>query len=130
MSKLDHLSRMLIDSLHLSHPPVAIAFVEAVPEGVPSFQGSVPGGCRFWQEASSRIFATVASDHRFCSVGAFTHQLEMTESTQTNLQDALKIFNGLGYLRPEDMDFIPVLRRPAKVVVYGPLASVPVAPDV
>jgi uncharacterized protein (DUF169 family) len=28
------------------------------------------------------------------------------------------------------MPFIPVLNRDAKVVVYGPLASMPLAPDV
>ena len=33
-------------------------------------------------------------------------------------------------VRPEDIAFIPVLQREAKVVVYGPLASIPVPPDV
>ncbi len=36
----------------------------------------------------------------------------------------------LGYVRQEDIPLIPVLQREPKVVVYGPLASMPVPPDV
>jgi len=97
---------------------------------VSTFAGTVPAGCRFWQEASSRVFATVARDHALCSIGIYTHHLDMAPPVQTDLQDALKVFGDLGYVRPEDMPFIPVLDREVKVVVYGPLAQIPVTPDV
>jgi uncharacterized protein (DUF169 family) len=42
----------------------------------------------------------------------------------------LKVFGDLGYVRPDDMPFIPVLNRDAKIVVYGPLEMMPVRPDV
>ena len=124
------LSQKLTDSLQLTLPPIAIAFRDAVPEGVKAFQGSAPAGCRFWQEAAKQVFATVAADHGLCSIGTYTHHLEMTAGVQTDLQGAMKVFGDLGYVRPEDMPFIPVLNRQAKVVIYGPLDSIPVPPDV
>jgi hypothetical protein len=60
----------------------------------------------------------------------YTHHLESGAASQADLRDALKVFGDLGYVRPEDMPFIPVLDRAAKVVVYGPLATIPVKPDV
>jgi hypothetical protein len=109
---------------------VAIAFTDTVPAGVPPYAGLAPAGCRFWQEATGRVFATVSRDHDLCAVGVYTHHLASTVLLRTDLQDALKVFTDLEYVRPEDMAFIPVLQREAKVVVYGPLASIPVPPDV
>ena len=69
-------------------------------------------------------------DHNLCSIGMYTHHLEDGPQAQIDLGDALKVFGDLGYVRAEDMPFIPVLDRAAKVVVYGPLSSIPVTPDV
>ena len=44
--------------------------------------------------------------------------------------DALKVFADLGYVRPEDLPMIPVLASRSKYVVYGPLAQIPLPPDV
>jgi uncharacterized protein (DUF169 family) len=130
MTSLKTLAGILTDSLHLSQPPVAISFTDSVPAGVATYTGSAPAGCRFWQEAANRVFATEGRDHGLCAIGVYTHNLESNGSVQTDLQDALKVFGDLGYVRPDDMPFIPVLNRKAKVVVYGPLSSMPVAPDV
>jgi uncharacterized protein (DUF169 family) len=130
MTPYDSLSRTLSDALKLSQPPVAIAFPDAVPAGVKMYAGSAPAGCRFWQEAATQVFATVPRDHELCSIGMYTHHLESGAGVQADLGDALKIFGDLGYVRPEDMPFVPVLYRAAEVVVYGPLASIPVKPDV
>lgn len=127
---LKALAGTLTDSLRLTQPPVAIAFADSVPPGVAAYSGLSPAGCRFWQEAGSRVFATVPRDHDLCAIGVYTHHMEINGSVSSDLQDALKVFGDLGYVRPEDMPFIPVLQRPAKVVVYGPLASIPVPPDV
>ncbi len=130
ITALETFARTLTDSLHLSQPPVAIAFTHAVPAGVTSYTGMAPAGCRFWQEAARGVFATVPRDHELCAIGVYTHHLESTSGVQADLRDALKVFGDLGYVRPEDIPFIPVLEREAKVVVYGPLASIPVPPDV
>ena len=124
------LAGTLTDSLRLAQPPVAIAFADSVPPGVAAYSGLSPAGCRFWQEAAARVFATVPRDHDLCSIGVYTHHLEITGAVSTDLQDALKVFGDLGYVRPADMSFIPVLERQPKVVVYGPLASIPLPPDV
>jgi uncharacterized protein (DUF169 family) len=130
MTPFDSLSRTLSDALKLSQPPVAVAFADSVPAGIKTYQGSSPAGCRFWQEAATQVFATVPQDHELCSIGMYTHHLDLSIGAQTDLGDALKVFGDLGYVKPEDMPFIPVLERAAKVVVYGPLAEIPVKPDV
>jgi uncharacterized protein (DUF169 family) len=124
------LARTLSESLHLTQSPVSISFADTLPAGVKAFQGTVPAGCRFWQEASKAPFATVTSDHDLCSIGIYTHNLEMSDAAQGDLGDALKVFGDLGYVREQDIPLIPVLSRKSSVVVYGPLGSVPLTPDV
>ncbi len=124
------LARTLSESLDLKQSPVAVSFADTLPAGVNAFQGTVPAGCRFWQEASKGPFATVTSDHELCSIGIYTHNLEMSSAAQTDLGDALKVFGELGYVREQDIPLIPVLNRKSSVVVYGPLGSTPLTPDV
>jgi uncharacterized protein (DUF169 family) len=130
MTTFASIAAALTDALSLSRPPVSISFADNIPGGVPVFSGTVPAGCRFWQEAGDHVFATVAGDHELCAIGSYTHNLESTPAQQKDLGDALKVFADLGYVRSADLPFIPVLNRKAKVIIYGPLAGVPVAPDV
>ena len=130
MSSLTSIAQTLTDSLQLSQPPIAVCFADAVPSGVKMFSGNVAAGCRFWQEAGTGVFATQVQQHELCSIGIYTHNLEMTPGAETDFGDALKVFGDLGYVRPEDIPLIPVLKQKARVIVYGPLAEVPLAPDV
>jgi uncharacterized protein (DUF169 family) len=130
MSDYAALARTLFESLNLTQPAIAVSFADTLPPGVKAFNGSVPAGCRFWQEAAKAPFATVAGDHELCSIGIYTHNLKMSPGAQTDLGDALKVFGDLGYVREQDIPLIPVLSRKSSVVVYGPLGSVPLAPDV
>jgi uncharacterized protein (DUF169 family) len=130
MSSLTSIAQTLTDSLQLSQPPIAVCFADSVPPEVKIFSGTVPAGCRFWQEAATRVFATQVQQHDLCSIGIYTHNLEMTPGAETDLGDALKVFGNLGYVRPEDIPLIPVLKQKARVIVYGPLAEVPLAADV
>jgi uncharacterized protein (DUF169 family) len=43
--------------------------------------------------------------------------------------DALKVFGDLGYVRPEDIPQIPVLKVQSKYILYSPLAETPLQPD-
>ncbi len=54
----------------------------------------------------------------------------MTDVSSTDLKDALKVFADLSYVRDEDLASIPVLAMKPKYVTYGPLAEVPMDPDV
>jgi uncharacterized protein (DUF169 family) len=61
----------------------------------------------------------------------FTHHMPIAAGTpQTNLNDALKVFGDLGYVRAEDIPNIPVLSKEVRNVVYAPLAATPLPPDV
>jgi uncharacterized protein (DUF169 family) len=124
------LAQRLTRALTLIQPPVAISMVDSVPDGVANWSGAIPAGCRFWQEAATRVFATAPADHGNCSIGQYTHNLDMDGASQKDLQDALKVLADLTYVRPEDLAMLPVLANKPKFVVYGPLASTPCDPDV
>jgi uncharacterized protein (DUF169 family) len=121
---------LLAASLDLQQPPVAISFTDTVPAGVKAHSGRVPAGCKFWQDAASEAFATTAADHNLCAIGVFTHNLQSSPAQQTDLMDALKVFADLDYVRSEDLAQIPVLASQPRHVVYAPLASSPLPPDV
>jgi uncharacterized protein (DUF169 family) len=125
------LSRALVESLALvSLPPIAVAFADDVPAGVPAYAGHAPAGCAFWQEAARGAFATSASDHALCAIGMHTHNLQRTAAEDSELGAALSVFAELGYVRAEDVPRIPVLKARPKHVVYAPLAQTPLPPDV
>jgi uncharacterized protein (DUF169 family) len=124
------LSQAFVDALQLEHPPIAVSFSDEVPAGVPSYQGQVPAGCRFWQDAATSIFTTSARDHELCAIGVHTHNLQSSSAQQKDLMDALQIFARLGYVRPEDVGQIPVLRRQPKFVTYARLDRAPLPPDI
>jgi len=130
MTDFARASSALTTSLNLMQPPVAISLTDTVPDGVAMWTGASPAGCRFWQEAMHRTFATAPRDHDLCAIGTYTHNLEGTEATNADLGLALKVFADLTYVRSEDVAQIPVLSRRPKFVVYGPLAESPLAPDV
>jgi uncharacterized protein (DUF169 family) len=130
MPSFSSISEILTDSLDLTRPPIAICFSDELPVGVKTFPGTVPAGCRFWQEATNGVFATEAKQHDLCGIGVYTHNLESSPAGQKDLGDALKVFADLGYVREQDLPLIPVLERRSKFVIYGPLNSIPVAPDV
>src|SRR5579863_681647 len=130
MPSRSKIAEVLTESLKLTQPPVAVCLTDAVPAGVETWSGHSPAGCRFWQEARSRVFATSARDHDLCSIGLYTHNLETTPAAAADLGDALKIFAELSYVRSEDLVAIPALDAKPKHVIYGPLASIPMDPDV
>jgi uncharacterized protein (DUF169 family) len=130
MSSYSEIAQSLTKSLELTQPPIAVCLTDSVPAGVERWSGRIPAGCRFWQEAANRVFATSAEDHDLCSIGLYTHNLEMAPAAATDLGDALKVFAQLSYVRDEDVAAIPVLASKPKHVIYGPLAGIPVDPDV
>jgi len=120
----------LTDALRLRQPPIAVCFTDSVPADVTPWPRQSPAGCRFWQEAASQVFTTSAADHRLCSIGSYTHNLDLSPASGKDLEDALKVFADLTYVRAEDVAQIPVLRSKPKHVVYGPLTAISMPPDV
>ena len=130
MPNLAQIDATLRASLRLAQPAVAVCLTRELPAGVQPWTGPSPAGCRFWEEAATRTFATTARQHDLCAIGIYTHNLESTPATDTDLGDALKVFGDLGYARPEDVAQIPVLGERPEYVVYAPLAESPAPPDV
>jgi len=130
MSGFANVQETLVRSLELAQVPVAVCLAETLPQGVGMWSGTAPAGCRFWQEAAARTFATGARQHDLCAIGIYTHNLEATPASDTDLNDALKVFGELGYVRAEDVAQIPVLASRPQYVIYGPLAEAPADPDV
>jgi uncharacterized protein (DUF169 family) len=131
MSQYQTRSDQLTTALALSVPPIAIAFSDVVPSGVPSYLDVVPAGCVFWQEAASRTFATSAKDHELCSIGVHTHNIAGASPSQhSELEDTLSAMSGLNYVRQDEVAAIPVVNRESRFVLYGPLADFPLDPNV
>ena len=121
----------LMEFLQLSLPPVAVAFPNELPHTIDPYQDVAPAGCYFWQEATSRTFATVAENHELCAIGVHTHNLATTSPSQpAELQTVLEVMSGLDYVRAEEVAAIPVLQQQVHYAIYGPLAEFPLPPAV
>lgn len=125
-SALDTLSK-----LDLSHSPVALAFLETPPAGLPKISKAQPAGCSYWKEASEgRAFYTTADDHQNCPVGAFTHGVALSEEKSAELQALVGTMIELKYLKSDEIPLIPHRSAPMKVAAYAPLANAGFSPDV
>jgi uncharacterized protein (DUF169 family) len=111
--------------------PVAVAYRERAPEGVEAFSGVQPSGCSFWKlAADGRTFYTVAADHYNCPIGSYTHNVPLPPDREPELMQTLSLMGDVGYLRMEEIPSVFRLTQTPGVVVYSPLGSAPVEPDV
>ena len=123
--------RSLIDLLHLTSAPVAIAFADKAPAGVPRVEATEPAGCGYWRRAANgETFFTVADDHKRCPVGAHTHNVPLSPAEQGELMGLIKTMVSLSYLKMEEVPAIPTRQTPLQVAIYSPLNDAPVKPDV
>jgi uncharacterized protein (DUF169 family) len=118
-------------AIAMERRPVAVAYLDAVPNGVERFEGSEPSGCSFWRVAADgRTFYTVPENHFNCAVGAYTHNITLSPERESETGQTLQMMFELGYVKPEEVPQIPRLAKAPAVVVYSPLGDAPVAPDV
>ncbi len=129
MSDYASIAQSIMDSLGLRVAPVAVCMTDEPPEGVPGPSKAVAAGCAFWEQGAEAAFVTSPKDHQNCSIGMYTHNMPLAKASEEDLNDSLKVFGDLGYVRPEDIPRIPVLEEEAKHVVYAPLASTPLQPS-
>ena len=131
MDQSEGIAKNLTESLHLSTPPVAVSFTDTPPAGVSPLSQPAPAGCAFWERGALGAFVTSPKDHEKCAIGMYTHHMPLdTASRKKDLNDCLKVFGDLGYVRPEDVPGIPTLKQEAKYVTYAPLSSTPLPPNV
>ena len=130
MTDYSSIAKTLMDSLNLRVAPVAVCMTDKPPQGIPGSARPAAAGCVFWERGAQGAFVTSQKDHGNCAVGMYTHHMPLsTAAQQDDLNTCLKVFGDLGYVRPEDIPGIPVLKEEAKYVTYAPLASTPVAPS-
>jgi uncharacterized protein (DUF169 family) len=123
------IAEQLESGLHLDVPVVALAFVERTPAGVQQFEGEVPAACSFWRQAETDVFYAPAAKHFNCPIGAMTMGFEMPEDAQQRLMGLVTMMCENGYIAADEPAKIPTNGKPAAGIVYGPLAALPVEPD-
>jgi uncharacterized protein (DUF169 family) len=124
------LERALTDALQLTRRPVAVAFLDEPPAGVPRLPGAQPSGCTFWSlAAQGRTFYTAPEDHYNCPIGSYTHHIPLPKEREHELSDTLSMMTDLGYLRMAEVPTVPRLEKTPAATLYAPLGNTPVDPD-
>src|SRR5580692_9870530 len=122
------LEQKISAAVKLARRPVAVAFLDAAPDGVQKFDGTEPSGCSFWRLAAyGSVFYTVPENHFNCAVGAYTHNIALSPEREKETEQTLKMMFELGYVKPEE---IPRLAKAPAAIVYAPLGESPVDPGV
>ena len=128
---LNQAATILQDQLNLTCFPIALAFREKAPEGIPRVPTAGPAGCSYWKLASEgQVFYTEAPDHYACPIGSHTHGIELPDATAKELEGLVQTMIGIQYIRKEDIAGIPCREKPFHVALYSPLAGAPFQPDV
>jgi uncharacterized protein (DUF169 family) len=128
--KYAQIADRLSSDLELGIPPVALAFVDGPPEGVPTTDATVPSSCAFWRKAEEGVFYAPAEAHFNCPIGAMVMGFDLTPEVQSNLGEAVEMMCDISYLGADEPANIPSVKKPKQGIVYGPLADFPIDPDV
>lgn len=135
-----NLGKELRSLLNLQVTPLAITFSNEAPKDVTKFDepipaptpdgrtGRVSAGCVFWMKATDKTFVTIPEDHYNCSVGSLTHGLKTLDEVKNN-SDVAAILD-CGWVQPEIVGKIPVIKNKYKYITYGPLEQTKIDPDV
>lgn len=124
-----HLAAGLVEGLELARPPVALAFVEDRPPGLPDAARAAPSACTFWRRGESELFYAAAPEHYECPVGALTMGFELPPEQAPRAEQLVGTMIELGYFGADEVAHLPSVRRGHGGIVYGPLATFPLEPD-
>jgi uncharacterized protein (DUF169 family) len=116
--------------LELRLPPIALAFVQEPPRGVPTTEAVVPSSCAFWRRAEREVFFAPAAAHFNCPLGAMVMGFPLGDAQMQQLQSDVKTMCELAYVREEEVPRVPKMARASEGIVYGPLRQFPVKADV
>ena len=120
----------LQNGIPLEKPPIALAFVDGQPYGVTRTGKAVPSSCAFWAEAEGGVFYAAAEDHYNCTLGTMVMGLELPEEQMNTLMTEVGMMCEMEYVREEEVPNVPKVEKQSSGIVYGPLAEMPVDPDV
>ncbi len=120
----------LQNGIPLEKPPIALAFVDGQPYGVTRTGKAVPSSCAFWAEAEGGVFYAAAEDHYNCTLGTMVMGFELPEEQMNTLMTEVGMMCEMEYVREEEVPNVPKVEKQSSGIVYGPLAEMPVDPDV
>ena len=124
------LARVLTDELGLERPPVALAFLDQPPPGVPSSAAAAPSACTFWRRAEQELFFADAAAHLECPVGAMTMGFELPAERAGQAEVLVGTMVELGYFAMAEVPRLPAVQKPHSGILYGPLEHFPLTSDV
>lgn len=124
------LTERFVSLLQLPQPPVGLAFVEQVPDGIEHKAIRVPSACTFWRLAEQGVFYANAEDHQECPIGMMTMGFVMPEVAQQRAQGLVQTMASVKYFSPDEVAALPVVKKPHQSIIYGRLDQLPVEADV
>jgi uncharacterized protein (DUF169 family) len=120
----------LRQALDLPRPPIALAFVDTPPAGVAAFAEAVPSACAFWRVAEREVFYASEQQHLNCPVGVMTMGFQIPPERRAEADAIVGTMCNLEYITLEEARALPTVEKPHRGIVYGPLAQMPVDPDI
>ena len=115
--------------LQLVHPPVGVAFLAQPPAGVPVRTTVAPSACTLWRDGERETFYVTDAGHLGCAVGAVVLGMPLDDDARQRLGQTVAQMAGSGYLDADEPAHLPTRTGGEGGVLYGPLATLPVAPD-
>lgn len=120
----------LKDMLRLSSSTVAVSFHDNIPDGVRRIERRAASGCSYWKlAAAGETFATDASDHLGCPIGAYTHAARLPEESSKELEGMIGLMGDVGYISADEVPGIPRRSKELHWSVYAPLENATQRPD-
>jgi uncharacterized protein (DUF169 family) len=125
------LAAALVSALDFEIAPVAIAFADAeLAAKVSSTGASAPSACSFWRQGETRVFYAPAEAHYNCPIGAMVMGFDLPKEVSDELMSLVGNMAGCAYISEDEPSQIPVNKKKAQGIIYGPLSKFPVKPDV
>ncbi len=118
--------------LGLRAQPIAVGFLDSPPANLTRWSGPpTPAGCTFWQRAmAGSSFYTEPADHYNCSVGSYTHGIELPPERAHELGATLSFMEQSNYVAMAEVPGIPRLAKAPAYVAYAPVDDAEFTPDV
>jgi uncharacterized protein (DUF169 family) len=126
---LTEIARAWKEALGMEDAPVAIAFCDDPPEGVEPSAEPSPSACTFWRRGQKKVFYANADDHSNCPIGLMTMGFSLSADQSEKAMSLVTTMASLHYFDPSEVAHLPSIKKPHRVVVYGPLDKFPVEPD-
>ena len=124
------LANDLESRLGLEWPPIALARADAPPAGIAIWSSDVPSACTLWRRAEHVAVFAAAGVHMGCPIGAMVMGFELDAAKHDELMGLVGDMCAIAYIAEDEVERIPHFAGPTAGVVYGPLADLPLEPDV